>query len=213
MIQLIIIAGGFGTRLWPMSRKLYPKQYLALAGELSMLQETLKRLEGLDATPPVIVCNEEQRFMVAEQMRRMGLEDVTIILEPEGRNTAPAIALAALHTVQADRDPLLLVLPADHLIDHQQAFHAGIQNAQILAEQDRLVTFGIVPDKPETGYGYIRKGENLGNTGFCVSGFVEKPDAARAETYLKSGDYLWNSGMFMFRAQKYIEALERFHRI
>ncbi|WP_289018914.1 mannose-1-phosphate guanylyltransferase/mannose-6-phosphate isomerase [Desulfobacter postgatei] len=210
MIQPIIIAGGSGTRLWPMSRKLYPKQYLALAGELSMLQETLKRLEGIDANPPIIVCNEEQRFVAAEQMRRMGLEDVTIILEPEGRNTAPAIALAALHAVQADKDPLLLVLPADHLIDRQQAFHAGIQNAQTLAEQGKLVTFGIVPDKPETGYGYIRKGENLGDGGFCVSGFVEKPDAARAETYLKSGDYLWNSGMFMFRAQKYIEALERF---
>lgn len=211
MIQPIIMAGGSGTRLWPMSRKLYPKQYLALAGEMTMLQETFQRLDDINTHQPMLICNEEQRFMAAEQLRRMGVEDVSIILEPEGRNTAPAIALAALHAVKNGDDPILLVLAADHVIVNRQAFHAAVQAASTLAEQGKLVTFGIVPQKPETGYGYIQIGDKLDEHGFVVRRFVEKPDAATAETYLSSGEYLWNSGMFMFRAGRYLEELARFH--
>lgn len=207
----IIMAGGSGTRLWPLSRKLFPKQYLALSGERSMLQETVHRLEGLDCRDPVLVCNEEHRFLAAEQMRRAGLEHVPIILEPEGRNTAPAIALAALHLVRDGQDPLMLVMAADHYIHDTAAFHKSIARAAALAEDNRLVTFGIVPEGPETGYGYIQKGEMIHDLGFRVRRFVEKPDADTASSYLESGDYFWNSGMFMFKAGTYLGELERFN--
>lgn len=202
MLTPVIMAGGSGTRLWPLSRKLYPKQYLSFGNDLTMLQETVRRLDGLATQKPMLICNEEQRFMAAEQMRRMGMEDCPILLEPEGRNTAPAIALAALH---AGEDSILLVLPADHVIEDTSAFHGRIEQALELAEQDKLVTFGIVPHSPEIGYGYIQKG-----SGNEVRRFVEKPDLETAKKYLGSGDYFWNSGMFMFRAGKYLEELGRF---
>lgn len=210
MLIPVIMAGGSGTRLWPLSRKLYPKQYLAFGGEMSMLQETVKRLDGLAIDQPLLVCNEEQRFLAAEQLRRMGIEGSPILLEPEGRNTAPAIALAALYAVSKGQDPILLVLAADHVIKDTDAFHESVQKASQLAEKDKLVTFGIVPQSPETGYGYIKKGHRLDEAGYKVQGFVEKPDLDTARAYLESGDYLWNSGMFMFRAGLYLEELKRF---
>ncbi|MFN2342819.1 MAG: mannose-1-phosphate guanylyltransferase/mannose-6-phosphate isomerase [Desulfonatronovibrio sp.] len=210
MLIPVIMAGGSGTRLWPLSRKLYPKQYLAFGGEMSMLQETIKRLNGLAIDQPLLVCNEDQRFLAAEQLRRMGIENAPILLEPEGRNTAPAIALAALYAVSKGQDPVLLVLAADHVIKDVDAFHESVQKASQLAENDKLVTFGIVPKSPETGYGYIKKGPMIDEAGYKVQGFVEKPDSDTARTYLESGDYLWNSGMFMFKAGLYLEELKRF---
>ena len=210
MFVPVIMSGGSGTRLWPLSRQLYPKQYLPLTGEMSMLQETVLRLEGLSCAPPLVVCNEEHRFLAAEQMRRINLENIPVLLEPEGRNTAPAIALAALYAMQGGQDPILFVLAADHHIQDMASFHDSIKKALVLAETDRLVTFGIVPSSPETGYGYIQKGEALDQNGYSVKRFVEKPDLETAGSYLKSGDYFWNSGMFMFRAGRYLEELERF---
>ncbi|MEX5686816.1 mannose-1-phosphate guanylyltransferase/mannose-6-phosphate isomerase [Pseudomonas silesiensis] len=207
----IIMAGGSGSRLWPLSRQLNPKQFLPLAdADFSMLQATIKRLEGLDAALPRLICNEQHRFLAAEQMRLLGMEQVNILLEPVGRNTAPAIALAALQACNDAEDPVLLVLAADHLIQDDQAFQASIRAALPLAQMGKLVTFGIVPTHPETGYGYIEKGDNIGSDGFLVSRFVEKPDQLTAQEYLASGDYFWNSGMFMFRARRYLEELERF---
>ncbi len=207
----VIMAGGSGTRLWPLSRTLFPKQFLALHGKESMLQETVRRLAGLDIDSPSIVCNEEHRFIVAEQLREQGLVPANVILEPVGRNTAPAIALAALKARANGDDPLLLILAADHVIENTQAFHKAIARAMELAIQDKLVTFGVIADKPETGYGYIKRGAAMGDYAFKVAAFVEKPDAATAEDYLASGDYYWNSGMFMFRASRYLEELEN-HR-
>mgnify|MGYP003408525984 CR=1 FL=1 len=207
----IIMAGGSGSRLWPLSRQLNPKQFLPLAdADFSMLQATIKRLEGLDAALPRLICNEQHRFLAAEQMRLLGMEQVNILLEPVGRNTAPAIALAALQACNDAEDPVLLVLAADHLIQDDQAFQASIRAALPLAQRGKLVTFGIVPTHAETGYGYIEKGDNLGSDGFMVSRFVEKPDLLTAQEYLASGSYFWNSGMFMFRARRYLEELERF---
>ena len=207
----IIMAGGSGSRLWPLSRQLNPKQFLPLAdADFSMLQATIKRLEGLDAALPRLICNEQHRFLAAEQMRLLGMEQVNILLEPVGRNTAPAIALAALQACNDAEDPVLLVLAADHLIQDDQAFQASIRAALPLAQRGKLVTFGIVPTHAETGYGYIEKGDNLGSDGFMVSRFVEKPDLLTAQEYLASGSYFWNRGMFMFRARRYLEELERF---
>jgi mannose-1-phosphate guanylyltransferase len=186
-----------------------PKQFLPLAGECSMLQETLQRLDGLERAPAMVVCNEEHRFLVAEQLHELNESDCRIVLEPVGRNTAPAIAVAALQALKQDDDSLLLVLAADHIIAEQLPFHTAIRQAQQLAREDRLVTFGIVPIAPETGYGYIRRGAEVGD-GFKVSQFVEKPDSDTAEQYLSGGDYYWNSGMFLFRARQYLEELERF---
>ena len=204
----IILSGGSGTRLWPLSRKMYPKQFLSLLHDETMLQRTLQRLDGMPHEPPVVVCNEEHRFIVAEQARQIGIEDLSIVLEPCGRNTAPAIAVAALHAAAQGDDPVLLVLSADHEIPDSEAFIEIVQRALPLAEAGKLVTFGVVPDHAATGYGYIRRGRQM-DTGFVVAEFVEKPDAVTAQTYLDSGDYLWNSGMFMFRAQAYLGELER----
>lgn len=210
MIVPVIMAGGLGLRLWPLSRPLNPKQFLALTGQNSMLQETLSRLDGLSHQPPVLIANEEHRFLVAEQLRQMGINNATILLEKEGRNTAPAIALAAEQAVQGGNDPLLLVLAADHLIKDAQAFQAAVLQAIPLAENGRLVTFGILPTHSETGYGYIQQGGRLGDHGFEISRFVEKPDQATAEGYLESGGYWWNGGMFLFRASTYLQELQQF---
>lgn len=209
MLTPVLLSGGVGSRLWPVSREAHPKQFLPLAGELSMLQETLRRTTGLEATPPVVVCNEEHRFMVAEQLRQLGVEAGALILEAEGRNTAPAVALAALHTVASDPDAVMLVLPADHLIANVEAFTAAVGKALPAAREGRLMTFGVVPTSPETGYGYIKCGPALGDDLFQLERFVEKPDADTAQGYLESGGYLWNSGMFLLGAQRYLDELDK----
>ncbi|MFS7380952.1 mannose-1-phosphate guanylyltransferase/mannose-6-phosphate isomerase [Rahnella inusitata] len=210
MILPVIMAGGTGSRLWPMSRELYPKQFLRLYGEQSMLQETVTRLKGLEASEPLVICNEEHRFLVAEQLRQINQLSNNIILEPVGRNTAPAITLAALSAIDENYDPLLLVLAADHVIEDTDAFHQAVQNAIPFAEQGKLVTFGIVPAGPETGYGYIQRGgEFSGYSGpvFRVQRFVEKPDLPTALQYLETGEYYWNSGMFLFRAKRFLQEM------
>ncbi|MFO8142924.1 MAG: mannose-1-phosphate guanylyltransferase/mannose-6-phosphate isomerase [Marinobacter sp.] len=216
MIHPVIMAGGTGSRLWPLSRQLNPKQFLKLTDEhLSMLQLTVARLDGMAAADPLLICNEEHRFLAAEQMRQAGYQDARIILEPCGRNTAPAIALAALQLAKSsgdnDDDPLMLVLAADHLIQDVAAFQHGIRQATPLAQQGKLVTFGIVPGHAETGYGYIQQGPELAEGSYSVNRFVEKPDLKTAQDYLASGDYLWNSGMFMFGARQYLAELQQ-HR-
>ncbi|MCD1124792.1 mannose-1-phosphate guanylyltransferase/mannose-6-phosphate isomerase [Jinshanibacter sp. LJY008] len=211
MLQPIIIAGGTGSRLWPLSRELYPKQFLKLDSELTMLQSTVARLNDIsDSTKPLIVCNEEHRFIAAEQLRQLNKLDKNIILEPFGRNTAPAIALAALYALSHGDDPLLLILSADHLIKDEIAFVSAINNAISLAEDNKLVTFGILAHYAETGYGYIQQGGAASDNGFFVKRFVEKPDFKTAEKYVSSGDYYWNSGMFLFKASRYIEELGKF---
>lgn len=201
----VIMAGGVGSRLWPLSRAAYPKQFLRLFGKDTMLQSTVKRLQLLDIQDPITICNEDHRFFVAEQLREINSLG-PIILEPVGRNTAPAIGLAALY---AKDDPLLLVLAADHLIREEEAFTTAVQNAIPLAEAGKLVTFGIVPKNPNTGYGYIRRGKNLGE-GFEVDEFVEKPSLDIANNYYSSKDYYWNSGLFLFRASTYLKELNQF---
>ncbi|HHZ9566426.1 TPA: mannose-1-phosphate guanylyltransferase/mannose-6-phosphate isomerase [Escherichia coli] len=210
MIIPIIMAGGSGTRLWPLSRSLYPKQFLSLINENSLLQETLKRLDGLNCLPPVIVSNNEHRFIVAEQLRQFGVDDFQIILEPVGRNTAPAVALAALKSLELHGDHHMLVLAADHATQDIEAFHAAVLAAEQESVDNKLVTFGIVPTKPETGYGYIKKGEQVKNSVFKVNSFVEKPDLETAKNYLEQKCYLWNSGMFMFKASVYLDELKKF---
>lgn len=218
----VIMAGGSGSRLWPLSRALYPKQFLPLASEKTMLQATLARIDGLCDATPTLICNEEHRFIVAEQLRAENVR-ASILLEPAGRNTAPAIALAAQEALASGEDPLLLVLAADHVIQNTRAFQQAVRAAMPLAEQGRLVTFGIVATGPETGYGYIRRGTPLdvpreGITEsaadrlqpYIVDRFVEKPDLPTAEDYVASGEYYWNSGMFLFRASRYLEALRQF---
>jgi mannose-1-phosphate guanylyltransferase/mannose-6-phosphate isomerase len=210
-IQAIILSGGAGTRLWPLSREAYPKQFLALTGERTLLQETALRLEGLPGSyhphPTLIVCNESHRFVVAEQLRALNRE-ATFLLEPVGRNTAPALTLAALHCTASERDPVLVVMPADHLIRDFEAFQQAIVNALSLASEGWLVTLGIPPTYPETGFGYIHQGTALGSHGaHQVSAFVEKPDATRAAAYLASGDYVWNSGIFVLRASRWLAEL------
>lgn len=212
MILPVIMAGGSGSRLWPLSRELYPKQFLSVSGEQTLLQQTVSRLKGLLHQAPLIICNEEHRFIAAEQLRVENHAHSGIILEPVGRNTAPAIALAALHAMAHDEDnadPVLLVLAADHVIADEAVFQTSVKHALALAEQDLLVTFGIVPDHPETGYGYIQAGQAL-EQAFHVDHFVEKPDMATAEQYIAAGNYFWNSGMFLFRAKRYLEELEKF---
>ncbi|HCD3591070.1 TPA: mannose-1-phosphate guanylyltransferase/mannose-6-phosphate isomerase, partial [Klebsiella pneumoniae] len=211
MILPVIMAGGTGSRLWPLSRELFPKQYLRLSGDDSMLQETILRLEGLNTSAPIIICNEQHRFLAAEQLRQIGQLKNNIILEPVGRNTAPAVALAALSAINKnDEDPLLLVLAADHVIEDIDSFHMAINKAISYADGGKLVTFGIVATGPETGYGYIQRGEQSGSDGYNVCRFVEKPDIKTAQTYLDTGEYYWNSGMFLFRAKRYLEELRKY---
>ena len=209
MITPVIMAGGSGTRLWPLSRSLYPKQFLPLTEKRTMLQVTAERLGGLTDNTPLLVCNEEQRFIAAEQMRAIGLTP-QILLEPVGRNTAPAVALAALQATASGEDPLLLVLAADHLIENERCFHDTVLRGVPFAETGAMVTFGIVPTAAETGYGYIHQGApaDPDSTGFLVEAFAEKPVQATAERYIASGDYVWNSGMFLFRASRYLAELE-----
>ncbi|MFV9474469.1 mannose-1-phosphate guanylyltransferase/mannose-6-phosphate isomerase [Advenella sp. RU8] len=210
MIVPVIMAGGTGSRLWPLSRQLHPKQFLKLCGDSTLLQQTLARLNGLDTAAPLIICNEDHRFLVAEQIRQIKLQGAGILLEPVGKNTAPAIALAALHACQEGQDPVLLVLAADHYIADEAEFRDVVNSASQLAEQGKLVTFGIVPTHAETGYGYIQRGVAFSQTGYQVVRFVEKPNREKAEAYLQSGDYYWNSGMFMFKASAYLKALSEF---
>lgn len=210
MILPVIIAGGAGSRLWPLSRGNCPKQFLSLLGSQSMLQQTLKRLVGIQHNSTYVICNEEHRFIAAEQMRQISVINGKIILEPFGRNTAPAIALAALKAVEAGADPILLVLAADHVIKNVEVFHSAIDAAKVYAEHGDMVTFGIVPTHAETGYGYIRRGAEISEQCFRVDRFVEKPDFATAQEYFHSGEYYWNSGMFMFKASRYLSELKAF---
>ncbi|MFC4525295.1 mannose-1-phosphate guanylyltransferase/mannose-6-phosphate isomerase [Dyella halodurans] len=204
----VILSGGSGTRLWPLSREAYPKQFLPLVGADTMLQATWHRVAPLADRQPIVVANQEHRFMVAEQLLEVGALPEAIILEPSGRNTAPAIAIAALEALKAGEDALLLVLPSDHVVINEHAFHAAVRLAVDVAEQDKLVTFGIVPKAPEIGYGYIKAVAGQGVR--AVECFVEKPDLATAKAYVASGEYYWNSGMFMFKASVYLDALARY---
>ena len=214
MILPVILCGGSGTRLWPLSRRMYPKQFLTLLGEETLLQQTANRIQNVTGVhPPLVVCNEEHRFLVAEQLRQVGVRPEAIILEPVGRNTAPAVALAALYAKgKLCQDALLLILPADHLIEDATAFIQGLCGAAAHAAGGALVAFGIVPRGPETGYGYIRggnplPGKNVAPPALRIVEFVEKPDRHTAQTYVDSGNYLWNSGMFLFTAQSYLAEL------
>lgn len=212
MIVPVVLAGGVGSRLWPLSRALLPKQFIHFPRQQgSLFQNTLSRLEGLDNLGrPLVVCNADHRFLVAEQLRLLGQDHSTILLEPVGRNTAPAVAMAALVAQQHD-DPVMLILPADHVIENISAFHAAIVAAENLARQQLLVTFGIVPDRPETAYGYIERGAAIEElTAFKVARFVEKPDLDTAQSYVARGDYFWNSGMFMFTASRYLQELKQY---
>jgi len=208
MLIPLILSGGSGTRLWPVSRKNLPKQFLALAGDSTLFQQTLERTRQLpDVAPPIVVASDDHRFLAADQLLDLGIDNATIVLEPLARNTAPAIALGALQALRRGDDPLLLVLPADHLIGDKASFVEAVKQAIPLAEQSWLVTFGIRPDRPETGFGYIRRAGAINKDGFQVEQFVEKPDLATAETYLADGGYDWNSGMFLFKASRYLEEL------
>ncbi|EPZ5923167.1 mannose-1-phosphate guanylyltransferase/mannose-6-phosphate isomerase [Escherichia coli] len=212
----VIIAGGTGSRLWPLSRVLYPKQFLNLVGDSTMLQTTITRLDGIECENPIVICNEDHRFIVAEQLRQIGKLTKNIILEPKGRNTAPAIALAAFIAQKnnPNDDPLLLVLAADHSINNEKAFRESIIKAMPYATSGKLVTFGIIPDTANTGYGYIKRSSsadpNKEFPAYNVAEFVEKPDVKTAQEYISSGNYYWNSGMFLFRASKYLDELRKF---
>lgn len=214
-LQPVILSGGSGTRLWPASRERYPKQLLALVGEETLLQATASRLKGFagGVAEPIVVTNEEYRFIIAEQLRQIGLHSHRIVLEPMGRNTAPAMQLAALVATRDGDDPVLLVTPADQIVIDVAAFQLAMAEGLSLAEHGALVTFGIVPDRPETGYGYIRIGDKVTGamTSRRLAAFVEKPNATRAAEYVASGEYLWNSGIFMMRASVWIRALQRFN--
>ena len=205
----VILCGGAGTRLWPLSREAYPKQLLSLVDDKSLLQNTILRCAGHpDVTEPMLVCNEAHRFLVAEQLREIGIQNAKIMLEPEARNTAPAVAIAAHDIFAAAGDGIMVVLPSDHVIQRAEQFTAALTQAIALAESGKLVTFGIVPDRPETGYGYIRRGDAI-DEAYRVDRFVEKPDADTASEFFKSDHYYWNSGMFVFKASAYLAELEQ----
>ncbi len=207
VIYPVVLSGGAGTRLWPLSREFFPKQLLCLDGDQTLLQQAILRVDGINAVAaPLLICNEEHRFLVAEQVLEIGKKPIEIVLEPIGRNTAPAATLAALALQRHDPQALMLLMPADHVIRDVAAFQRVMKEGAQLAQQGMLVTFGIVPNAPETGYGYIRRGE-----GHRVAEFVEKPDVATAERYLKAGNYLWNSGIFLMRADIWLQEIER-HR-
>ena len=210
-IQPVVLSGGSGTRLWPLSREKYPKQLLPLIGDDSLLQATVRRVEGiagLEIAEPMVVCNEEYRFVIAEQLRLMGTPGA-IVLEPFGRNTAPALTLAALAAMRDGGDPVLLVMPSDHVILDVPAFQSVVREGAELAERGAIVTFGITPDSPETGYGYIQGGDEFGDGGArTIARFVEKPDLATAQVYLDDGSYYWNSGLFMMRASVWLAAIK-----
>ncbi len=221
----VILSGGTGTRLWPLSLPHEPKQFLNLGvssddqASRSLIQETVCRLdrltrqiEGIKVSEPLVVCNEAHRFLVSEHMRAIHHKPLSIILEPAGRNTAPAVAIAALKAMETDPDALLLIMPSDHLIQNQTAFYEAIEKALSPAQSGDLMTFGIVPDSPRTGYGYIQKGQPLGENGvYQIKQFVEKPDREKAEDYLASGDYFWNSGIFLFRADVFLRELKTYN--
>lgn len=218
VIQPVVLSGGSGTRLWPYSREAYPKQFLAFVGEKTLLQETVARIEDMEPDPerfeirpPMAVCNELHRFLVAEQLRQMGFDSTAIILEPMGRNTAPALTLAADHAAAQEEDPILVVMPSDHHIERVAEFRQRLLDAAEWAAKGAVVTFGIVPDKPETGYGYIRKGAAAGEGAYDLDAFVEKPDTVMASSYLTSGDYFWNSGIFVLRASVWRQQIRQ-HR-
>lgn len=207
----VVLCGGSGTRLWPLSREGYPKQFLKLLGNRSLLQETLLRARAIPGIgKPTLICNHAHRFLVAEQAYEVGCESEAFILEPHGRNTAPAAAAVAMHAVADGRDPLLLLLPSDHLIGDTKAFAQAVSNGLPAAQAGAIVTFGIVPKEPATGYGYIKAGTPDGDTTFCVNRFVEKPSFEKATQYLLEGDYFWNSGIFLFRASAYLAELDKF---
>ncbi len=217
LIQPVVLSGGSGTRLWPLSREKYPKQLLSLIGEDSLLQATVRRVDGIvgaELAPAMVVCGEEYRFVIAEQLRLLGKRG-SIVLEPVGRNTAPALTLAALAARKNGLDPVMLVMPADHVITDIAAFQAVVSQGAALAALGVMVTFGITPDAPETGYGYIQSGlayaapVGMGdNPARLIARFVEKPDLATAQRYLDAGSYLWNSGLFMLKASVWIAAME-----
>jgi mannose-1-phosphate guanylyltransferase/mannose-6-phosphate isomerase len=211
LIQPVVLSGGSGTRLWPLSREKYPKQLLPLIGDDSLLQATIRRVDGIagaQLAAPMVVCNEEYRFVIAEQLRLMGKQGV-ILLEPTGRNTAPALTIAAFAAMRDGEDPILLVMPADHTILDTKAFQAAVIDGALMADEGAVVTFGITPDAPETGYGYIQTGAVLGKANACkIARFVEKPDLATAQAYLDDGSYLWNSGLFMMRASVWLKAIQ-----
>ena len=214
-IHPVILAGGSGTRLWPLSREHLPKPFIPLVGDGTMFQQTLRRVRPLDTASPVVVCNESHRFLALDQMREVGVEQAELVIEPVARNTAPALTLAALDLLGGGRgedDALMLVLPADHLMHDETEFHNAVRSAARLAQEGYVVTFGVVPTTPHTGYGYIRKGRATGeDDGFTLSEFVEKPDADVAAKYVESGKWLWNSGMFMLRASAWLAEIDH-HR-
>ena len=207
----VILSGGAGTRLWPLSRKAMPKQLLALTGERTMIQQTAARAQGEGFAAPLIISGQDHRFLIAEQLRAAGVKDARIVLEPVGRNTAPAAAVAALQVVADDPEGLVLMMPSDHVIGDEAAFRDAVMAARQAALGGALVTFGIRPEGPETGYGYIKAGAALADApgALAVERFVEKPDRATAESYVASGAYYWNSGMFLFRAQTFLDELAR----
>jgi len=216
MIVPVILCGGSGTRLWPLSRQEHPKQFLPLVNEHTLLQNTIQRLDGLDSmAAPLVLCNQSHRFIVAEQLQQIDCRPAAIILEPVGRNTAPAVTIAALHALEQGKNPVLLVLPADHHINDIKRFHAALAAGDQLAKKGHLITFGIVPTSPETGYGYIQKGKQIfisngmEESAFLIARFVEKPDYDTAGRYMNSGEYCWNSGMFMFTAEQVLTEMEK----
>lgn len=211
MINPVILSGGSGTRLWPMSRELYPKQFHHLTGDTTMLQQTIMRLGGLcEPKDLMLIGNREHRTMMTEQVAECGWQGARIMLEPVGRNTAPAIAIAAIAAREQQPDAVLLVLPADHVIHDEERFRQTVRDMLDLALEGNMITFGIVPDRPDTGFGYIKRGADLASGAYRVDAFVEKPDMQRAQEYLASGDYYWNSGMFMFTADRYLEELAKY---